>query len=375
MRPHAAPYEGMGLMRRALMVSLGLAIVALPPMVAAQQAKAPVKAAAYKAPRNVFGQPDLGGYWTNATLTATARPAQYGERLVHTPDEVTRLEGGIQNTIAAGNRSTDPNAPPPKAGGDVGGYNRGWLDPGSSVMRVGGQPRTSLLTTANGQVPPADVAQAPAGRGGAVAGRGGAAAAGRGGAAAAGRGGTTPAVAGGRGGAFDNPENRPNGERCIISFGRNGGPPMLPNGFYNNNYQLVQSRDTVAIEIEMVHDIRVVRIGAKHRTDGVRPYFGDSVGKWEGDTLVVETTNIPQNQAYNGSWQNLTVTEKFTRVAADRMHYQFTIHDPTRWSRDWGGEYEFADLRGKTAEYGCHEGNYALEGILAGARAAEQAAR
>jgi hypothetical protein len=103
----------------------------------------------------------------------------------------------------------------------------------------------------------------------------------------------------------------------------------------------------------------------------VRPWFGDSIGWYDGDTLVVETTNIPQRQAYMGSWQNLKVIEKFTRVAKDRMLYQFTIDDPTVWDKPWGGEYEFADLHGDLHEYACHEGNYALEGILAGARADE----
>ena len=171
-----------------------------------------------------------------------------------------------------------------------------------------------------------------------------------------------------------NPEDRPLGERCIISFGRNGGPPMLPNGFYNNNYHIVQSRDAVIIETEMVHDSRIIRLNGKHRTDGIRPYFGDSIGHFEGETLVVETTNIPQIQTYNGSWLNLTVTEKFTRVSPNRILYQYTIHDPTLWDVDWGGEYEFSPLNGRVEEYACHEGNYALEGILAGERAAEAAA-
>ena len=106
----------------------------------------------------------------------------------------------------------------------------------------------------------------------------------------------------------------------------------------------------------------------------MRPWFGDSVGHWEGDTLVVETTNIPQRQAYSGSWENLKVTERFTRVGPDRLRYQFTVEDPTIWDKPWGGEYEFAPLDGEIHEYACHEGNYALEGILAGARADEAAA-
>lgn len=257
-----------------------------------------------------------------------------------------------------GNQSTDPNAPAPKqggeikegtrpefvaAGGAVGFYDRGWLDPGSTVMRVGGQPRTSLLTTPNGQVP-------------------------------ARRSGAPAPAASNAGRSFDNPEARGLGERCIISFGRNGGPPMFANGFYNNNYQIVQGPDHVAIEVEMVHDVRMIRLNSVHRSDGVRPWFGDSIGWYEGDTLVVETINIPQAQAYFGSWEKLRVTERFTRVGPKSLHYAFTIEDPDAWDKPWGGEYEFHPLDGRIMEYACHEGNYALEGILAGARAEEAAA-
>ena len=264
----------------------------------------------------------------------------------------------------------------------TGAYNRGWLDPGSAVMRVRGEPRTSFLTTPDGRPPARKTAAAAEARGfntqggegedsaPARGGRGGDAAA----AGAAGRGGGGGAGLGGRNRA--NPEDWPLAERCIISFGRNAGPPMLNNGFYNNNYRFVQGKDTVAIWVEMVHDVRLVHLNAKHRTDGIRPWMGDSIGHWEGETLVVETTNIPQAQAYNGSWQNLTVTEKFTRGARDRLLYQYSIKDPTAWDAPWGGEYEFGALPAGQGvyEYACHEGNYAMEDMLAGARAEEAAA-
>ena len=116
----------------------------------------------------------------------------------------------------------------------------------------------------------------------------------------------------------------------------------------------------------------IIRLNSKHRTDDVRPYFGDSIGWFEGDTLVVETTNIPQSQQYSGSWKDLKVTERFTRVAEDRLHYNFTVEDPTLWDAAWGGEYEFHPLEPQRLyEYACHEGNYALHGILAGARVQE----
>jgi hypothetical protein len=145
---------------------------------------------------------------------------------------------------------------------------------------------------------------------------------------------------------------------------------MLANGFSNNNYQIVQSPGAVVIVIEMIHDARIVRLNSRHRTDDVRPYFGDSIGWWEGDTLVVETTHIPQSQAYMGAWKDLKVTERFKRVAGDRLHYAFQIEDKLIWDAAWGGEYEFNLLKGQRIhEYACHEGNYSLHGILAQAKA------
>ena len=334
-----------------------LAALALAPA-AAQAGPAP-----YKAPRTAFGQPDLMGYWSNSTLTPISRRPALGDRAVYTDAEVRAMEQGVVKEVAEGNKPTAKDAPinapnglesRPEfvaAGGDVGGYNRGWLDPGSLVMRVGGQPRTSLITTKNGQVPP--TLKGAARGGGAYA---------------------EEASEGSRGplGSMDNPENRGLGERCIIGFGRNAGPPMFPNGFYNNDYRILQTPDHVAIEVEMVHDTRIVPLNARHRTDGMRPWFGDSIGWWEGDTLVVETTNIPQAENLYGSWKNLKVTERFTRVAKDHVRYQFKVEDPDTWAEPWGGEYEFAPMNGIIYEYACHEGNYALPGILGGARRLEK---
>jgi hypothetical protein len=253
-------------------------------------AVAQARAAAYKAPRNAFGQPDLSGYWSNSTLTPETRPAALGNRAVYTPEEVAKMEAAVQAEVEEGNQNTDPNAPPPKAGGEdrpanvraefasaggaVGGYNRGWLDPGSSVMRVRGEPRTSLITTPDGKAPPPKPGAKVTGM--------------------------TRRPGGDPMGSFDSYEHRSLGERCIMGFGRNAGPPMFANGFYNNNYQIVQTPDHVAILVEMVHDTRIVRLNSKHRTDGIRPWMGDSIGRWEGDTLVVETVNIPQRRHTRG---------------------------------------------------------------------------
>jgi hypothetical protein len=346
-------------MNRLAILALGTAIC-VAPLALSGSLQAKPAAPAYQPPRNAFGQPDLGEYWSNASLTPETRPANLGDQATYTPEQVAQMEGAVVKYAAASNKPTDPNAPPPTKGGDkpppgtpaefaaaggaVGGYNYGWLDPGSRVMRVNGQPRTSIITTTNGRAPPfkAGVNMGGGGRG-----------------------------YGGGLGSFDNPENRSLGERCIMGFGRNAGPPMLANGFYNNDYQFVQSRDNIAILTEMVHDVRIVRLNGAHRTDGIRPWMGDSIGHWDGNTLVVETTNIPQGEAYHGSWKNLKVTERFTRVGKDRLLYQFTIDDPSMWDKSWGGEYEFSPLKGIVYEYACHEGNYALEDMLAGARADE----
>ena len=345
-------------MHRAAILLISTALCAAPlALASAAAAPAPAKAEApFKSPRNAFGQPDLSGNWTNATLTPMNRNPKYGTQLIMPSDAVKAEEAGMAKEFAEGNKPTDPSAGVQKgvdknvrpefaaAGGDVGGYNIGWLDPGSQVMRVRGEPRTSLLTTPNGQFP----ARKSGGAGG-------------------------QQRYGGMG-SFDSYETRSLGERCIMGFGRNAGPPMFPNGFYNNNYQIIQTPDQVAIDVEMVHDLRIVRLNSTHRTDGVRPWMGDSIGHWEGDSLVVETTNIPEKMNFAGSWKNLKVTERFTRVAPGRLLYQFTVDDPDTWDKPWGGEYEFGALKGQLYEYACHEGNYALPGMLGGARHAEQEA-
>ncbi len=312
----------------------------------------------YKPARTTWGKPDLSGTWTNSTLTPEQRPAEYGDRLHLTREEVAKLEGASDALIELGNRPTNPNATVDDLPADCSGnrgtgcnYNAAFTDPGASVMRVNNQPRTSLLTTPNGRFPAPKAGAAPA---------------------SGGRGGGGPANPNIR--QNDNPEGRSLGERCILSFGRSAGPPMFDQ-LYNSNYQFVLSKDSLAILVEMVHDVRVMPIKAtkalaqaSHRKDGVRPWFGDPVAWWEGDTLVVETTHIPRQQAYAGSWENLTVTERFTRVSDHRMNYKYEIKDPTRYDAPFGGEYEFGRATGDVYEYACHEGNYGLENILSGAR-------
>jgi hypothetical protein len=172
-------------------------------------------------------------------------------------------------------------------------------------------------------------------------------------------------------GQYDHPELRPLGERCLVSFGSNAGPPMLPNGFYNNNYTIVQTPDHVVIMAEMVHDARIIRIGDGPRLpEHIRPWMGDSWGHWEGDVLVVETTNIHPLHRYSG--EEMKVIERFSRMAEDAVLYEFTIDDPSTYTEPWGAQVPMMALNDRLYEYACHEGNYALSNILSGARYQER---
>ncbi|HET9159335.1 MAG TPA: hypothetical protein VFN88_01875 [Caulobacteraceae bacterium] len=345
-------------MRRALSFTLALAlcagasagVLAAPP---AEQQQA------YKAPRNVWGQPDFTGSWSNAFITSLVRPANVNGRAAYTEAEVRQMEDFQKQHFEDGKKPID-NTKLLTEGviqahgglGAQGNQDNVFLDPGMKVMRVNGEPRTSILRTPDGQVPPRKAGAPPAPQ--------------------RVRREILPDRSNGQ---ADNPEQLPLSERCVM-YGTH--TPLFPNNIYNQNYQIVQTRNIVAIESEMIHDTRLVRLNAQHRADGVRPYLGDSIGRYEGDTLVVETTNIPENQAIFGSWQNLKITEWFKRVGKDRLYYRFQIDDPTLWDKPWGGEYEFYTLNGRLMEYACAEGNYGLEGILAGARqqdAQEEAAK
>jgi hypothetical protein len=332
----------------ALLAGAAIAALAIPAVFAASAVPA---TGAYKAPLNAYGQPDLEGTWTNATLTVLERPKEYGTRTVMTAEEVGKIEGGAAQLQAADAAPRDPKVKTTDLPHECGlgfsgagcGYNFAWIDPGTTVMRVNGQPRTSFITDPpDGRLPPYKP-------------------------------GVTVPNMYMRAHYGENPENQTLAERCLTSFGYSAGPVMLPL-LYNNNYEIAQSKDTVAIVVEMVHDVRLIHIGAKHRTDGERPWMGDSIGWYEGPTLVVETTNFPEATALRGAWKELTVTERFTRVGPHRILYQFKVSDPTVWDTSWGGEYEFSASKGRIFEYACHEGNYALEGILSGARADEATA-
>ena len=180
----------------------------------------------------------------------------------------------------------------------------------------------------------------------------------------------------GRFGEYDHPELRPLAERCLVSFGSPAGPPMIPNGGYNSNYTIVQTADHVMIMTEMVHDARIIRIGDGPRLPpNIRPWFGDSWGRWEGDALVVETTNINPQQGLRGApppSEHMRVTERFTQVDEETILYEFTVDDPTMYTQAWGGKVPIKKLHDRLYEYACQEGNYALTGVLSGARYQER---
>jgi hypothetical protein len=332
---------------RTICAFLARAAVATLIVPAAFAAPAPAPGA-YRAPLNAYGQPDLEGTWTNASLTVLERPKEYGTHYYLSDEEIKKAEGAEAKLAADGNAPTDPKVKTTDLPHECGrgfsgagcGYNYAWIDPGSTVMRVDGKGVSSFIsTTADGRLPtvkPGVTVPGPY---------------------------SYPHYG-------ENPENQTLAERCLTSFGYSAGPVMLPL-LYNNNYEFVQSQDTVAIVVEMVHDVRMIHLNAQHRTDGFRPWMGDSIGHYEGNTLAVETTNFPEATSFHGAWKNLKVTERFTRVAPHRVLYQFTVDDPTVWDTTWGGQYEFTPSKGRIFEYACHEGNYALEGILAGMRADE----
>lgn len=343
-----------GLMKSALLTG------ALVACIAGQALADPVSYDGYVPPKDSLGRPDLTGVWSNATTTRLERPAQFGNRLVPTEQEVAAIEGRIKAVEQLGLKPTDPKATVKDLPADCSdgrktcNYNAVFTDPGSTVMRVHGQPRTSLITTTvDGRIPP-DLNGRPHSH-------------------PVNEEEETPMPGQERPdppGKNDNPETRGLTERCV-DYG--SAPPLLPT-LYNNNIWIQQSRDSVAIEQEMIHNARIVRLNAKHRTDGIKQWGGDAIGWYEGNTLVVETVGVDPREIHFGGSDQMKVTERFTRVSPTRLHYAFTIEDPKTWAKPWGGEYEFT-ASPALYEYACHEGNYALANILSGARHQEAEAK
>jgi hypothetical protein len=315
--------------------------------------------------RTPDGHPDLQGVYDLATLTPLERAA--GQPLVLTDEEAARLEKQVaERKFRAGLPSKGDREAPPVGGdgstgaaGNVGGYNNFWIDNGTRYVMVDGRKRMSIIVDPpDGRIPAltAEARQRAAAR-------------------------TAQTTSDQQSreddpgfdptpGVYDDPERRPLGERCLLGFGSTSGPPALP-VLYNNLHQIVQTTDTVLIVNEMVHDVRVVRLNAPHLPSTMRRWMGDSVGRWEGDTLVVDTTNFTDKTRFRGSSENLHVVERFTRLDPKTLLYRFTIDDAATWASAWTGEYTWPTTDEHLYEYACHEGNYALGNILRGARLKE----
>jgi len=307
--------------------------------VAAQTATTAAKAAPKRGgtpPRTLWGEPDLQGVWDFATITPLERPRELAGKEILTEKEAAEFE---RETLERRN----PDRRDGGAAADVGrAYNQFWWDYGTKVV---GTNRTSLIVDPpDGRVPPltpeakeradarAQVLRRP------------------------------PA----------GPEDRNLWERCIL--GGNTGPPMV-SGPYNNVVQLFQTPGYVVILNEMINDARIVPLdGRPHLPPSIRQWRGDSRGRWEGDTLVVDTTNFRDETNFRGARATLHVVERFTRVDARTLLYEFTVDDPMTWTRPWSAAMPMRKAEGPMFEYACHEGNYGMVNILSGARAEEKAA-
>lgn len=306
----------------------------------------------WSTPLTPWGDPDLMGIFTNKTITPVQRPEEYADREFLTSDEVVTLEQEkVDRDAFLLNRAAETTT----TGGNVGAYNNFWLDWGTKPTG-----RTSLITDPpTGRIPPItpEFAQLVQRRAEDRLTRGEA----------------------------DTWMDFQLNDRCIVW---SAGPPMMP-GPYNNTYMIFQTPDYVAIQVEMIHDTRIIPLdGRPHLPSHIRQYLGDMRGHWEGNTLVVETTNIARTEGDPGvqgadefevrhtngrSDDTIRIVERFTRVAEDTINYQFTIEDQTRWTQSFSGEFPFVRTEDNLYEYACHEGNYSMPNILAGERVQENA--
>ena len=293
-------------------------------------------------PRTAWGDPDLQGVWDFRTLTPLERPdALADQQTFATEEAAAESAAATAHALDADRRDGADQAF--GFGSDIErAYNQFWMDYGSNLTE---DRRTSLIV----DPPDGKIPWTPQGRE---------------------RPGTFARAFSGM--VTEGPEDRALSERCILGF--NAGPPMTPSA-YNNNVQLFQTPDTVVIFNEMVHDARIVPLdGRPHLADSVRQWMGNSRGRWEGDTLVVETTNFLRETSFTGSSANLHLVERFTRVADGVLLYEFTASDPTTYTQAWTAQVPMRLSDGNLYEYACHEGNYGMFNLLAGARAEEREA-
>ena len=310
----------------------------------------------WTSPRTAWGDPDIGGVWNSSTVTPLERPEALGDQAFLTEEEAAAVEARVVEANARANAPSEVRTEPLPVGGNVGAYNAFWIDRGTTVVPTR---RTSLvIDPPNGRLPAltpeaaAHVSSPARQRLKDV------------------REGVVPA---------DSYAQFDWGDRCIWYRG----VPSLPTA-YNNNYQVVQTPDVIAIVQEHIHDVRFIHLDGRPRIDGrVSQFGGHSLGRWEGDTLVVETAGFG-DRAYlfasgpgpqgGTNWDlspDLRVVERFTRVAPGTLDYEFTVHDPNVWTTPWTGSSPWARGEQPLYEYACHEGNYGMTNILAGSRAAE----
>ena len=307
-----------------------------------------VPAAAQDAPRTGWGAPDLQGVWDFRTITPLERPERLGDQAFLTEEEAANLEREVvDRNVELANRAARRTAVTESVDrgeeGAPGFYNNFWLDRGTTTV---GTRRTSLIVDPpNGRLPE----MSPAGRERAEA-----------------------RSAYRREHPADSWLDRSAFDRCILGF--NAGPPITPGG-YNQNLQVFQTPDHVVLLTEMVHTVRVVPLdGRPALPDAVRQWSGESRGRWEGDTLVVETSNFNDQRRWRGTTRNLTLVERLTRVDADTLVYEYTVDDPDTWTRPWTASLPMQRGDQPLYEYACHEGNYSMPGILGGHRMDELAA-
>jgi hypothetical protein len=287
-------------------------------------------------PRTTDGKPDLQGVWTNATVTPLERPPELGNQQFFTKEQAAQYAKGVVASTNSDRRDGGAEA-------DVGrAYNNFWRESGTKVVST---MRTSLIIDPlDGRIPAlTPEAQRKA----------------------------AERVEARRLHPADGPEDRSLQERCILWPA--AGPPMMPVG-YNNNYQIVQGKGFVAVIVEMIHDVRIIPTdGSPHLPSNIRQWLGDPRGHWEGNTLVVDSTNFTDKTNFRGSGENLHLVERFTRTGPESLMYEFTVDDPASFAKPWTAQVPMTRTAGPVLEYACNEGNYAMQGILAGARAAEKA--
>ncbi len=328
----------------------------------------------HSVPRAADGRPDLSGFYNVATLTPLVRPPEFGDKLYLTEKQAKEIEERERALLARGLEASDPGRGAPPSGGaapvgfdegareilgagNVGGYNSFWIDRGSRNFDLDGVVRTSIVTKPENGRMPAMTAEGqkrmtalfstfrP-------------------------NDGTAYWLKEKGAGPYDNHEQRPLAERCLLGFGSTSGPPMFP-VLYNNLKRIVQTPEYVMILVEMNHDARIIRLDAEHDPPSVRKWLGDSVGRWEVDTLVVDTKHFRSEPGLYFASPDLHVVERFTRLDDRTLHYEFTVDDPATWTEPWTGDYPWPATDERVFEYACHEGNYALGNIMRGARLLE----